>query len=167
MFNFFKRKKRKPEPEIEERTPLTIQVGDIVSYDGTDYEVVQKLTYRQGGYTWYDYQLQDGKKTLWLGAEDDDGLCVAIYREIRFEFPQPLPDKLQYRGTTFYLDERGSCLVKVESQYSTTEVQVQYWDYESEEEDYLSIENWSGDWDASYGEEIEPFEIEIYPRVEE
>ncbi|MGE5576706.1 MAG: DUF4178 domain-containing protein, partial [Syntrophothermus sp.] len=59
-------RKKEPRPVVE-RTPLNIQVGDVVSYDGADYLVKQRLAYYDGGYEWFDYQLVDGDKEIWLG----------------------------------------------------------------------------------------------------
>lgn len=123
------------------------------------------MSYRQGGYEWFDYQLVDGEKEIWMAAEDDDGLFVAIYTPIKDVPPEPVPRTWTHEGHTFHLDESGSCEVLVESELSAPKrVQVEYWDFETDDDVYLSVENWQGDWEASIGREIKPYELEIYPR---
>lgn len=156
-------RKKEPARPVAERTPLNIQVGDVVSYDGVDYLVKQRLAYYDGGYEWFDYQLVDGDRELWLGAEDDDGLCVAIYQEVEMDLPEPIPDKLTCNEEKFRLDEHGRCGVSVTTESSSRSVQVEYWDYESSGGHYLSVERWGGDMEVSYGKEIKPYELNIFP----
>jgi len=154
----------KHQPPVE-RTSLTIEAGDIVAYGGTDYQVARKLTYTQGPYTWYDYQLLDGEDELWLGAEDDDGLVVTIYSKISINLPHPPPQRVNHNGKSFLLDEHGESVVVEDTGTETRNLRVSYWDYEDEDEnEFLCIEDWSGDIETSWGFEIKAYELEIYPR---
>lgn len=165
VFGLWGKSRREPAKPVSPPSPLALNVGDIVLYDDSDWIIQQKLTYRQGGYTWYDYQLVDVDRKCWLSAEDDDGLFTAVYNDVRCDIPNPPPRTLDVEGHTFHLDEAGECDVRVESEFSApTTVHVKYWDYEAEDGQLLSIEAWEGDWDASIGREVSPAELDLLPR---
>ncbi|GGC93756.1 hypothetical protein GCM10007216_25620 [Thalassobacillus devorans] len=150
-------------PKVKERTPLNIQVGDIVNYELVDYEVVGKITYREHAYEWFGYQLLEGRSTIWLSAEMDDELELGIYRTIKLPVSQPFPSKLEYEGNAFHKDSGGQARVVGEGRSSNVNGQmIQYADYISEDEkEYLSVEAWGSDTEVSLGHDIEPYDIKI------
>src|SRR5690554_4827311 len=91
---FSSKKQEKPAPK--ERNALNIQVGDIITYDLRDYEVVGKITYRDGSYEWLSYQLleEGGHNTIWLAAEMDDELELGIYKRVQLPVSTPYPKKV-------------------------------------------------------------------------
>ncbi|MBM7585142.1 hypothetical protein JOC86_001684 [Bacillus pakistanensis] len=156
-------KKEKKIPEVKERDILSIEVGDIVSYDLEDYQVVGKLIYEDHGFEWLAYQLQSPAKTLWLSAEMDDELYVGIYEKIKLKLQEPFPKKLEHDGIRFNLDESGVARVRGEGRgKNVNNIQCKYYDYcDDEEEQFLSIEVWGSEVEVSYGYEIEEYEIKI------
>ncbi|UOQ46152.1 DUF4178 domain-containing protein [Halobacillus salinarum] len=162
---FFSRmfSKKKEAPEVKERTALSIQVGDIVTYDLVDYEVVGKISYRDGSYEWFAYQLLEGSNTKWLSAEMDDELELGIYVTVNLQVNPPFPKQLTYEGTTYYKDEEGEAHVKGEGRSRNIDNRsTRYADYISDdEESYLSLESWGSEIEVSYGYDIEPYEIKI------
>ncbi|GEN51803.1 DUF4178 domain-containing protein [Halobacillus faecis] len=163
---FFSRlfsKSEKQAPEVKERTPLNIQVGDIVTYDLVDYEVVGKITYRDGGYEWFSYQLLEGMRTKWLAAEMDDELELGVYETVKLPVSLPFPEKLEYEGQTFFKDEEGEARVTGEGRSTNINGRTsRYAEYMSEDEaTYLSLESWGSEVEASVGYEIESYEIKI------
>ncbi|QTN00076.1 DUF4178 domain-containing protein [Sediminibacillus dalangtanensis] len=150
-------------PEIKERSPLSIEVGDIVTYDLVDYEVVGKITYRQDSYEWFGYQLLEGKNTIWLSAEMDEQLELGIYQSVNLPVSKPFPKQLTYQDSIYYLDEQGEARVVGEGRSRNINGrQIQYAEYYDEaEEHYLSLEDWGSEIEASYGYEIAPYEIKI------
>ncbi|WP_042223216.1 DUF4178 domain-containing protein [Oceanobacillus manasiensis] len=156
--------KKKNETAVpEERTVLSIKIGDIITYDLTDYEVVGKITYRDGGYEWYSYQLLEGNDTIWLSAEMDDELELGIYRKVQFPIQKPFPKEITYENSTYYLEETGSARVTGEGRSnSLTGSETQYAEYmDTKEESYLSFESWGTEIEASHGYSIEAYEIKI------
>lgn len=155
--------KKEYKPPVKERTPLSIQVGDIVVYDLTDYEVVGKITYRQGSYEWLGYQLLEGNNTIWLAAEMDDELELGIYKSINIQVTYPYPKKLTYDNRTYYLDEEGEARVVGEGRSRNVNgVVTKYADYcDDDEEHFLSLEHWGSEVEVSYGYPIEAYEIKI------
>jgi hypothetical protein len=150
-------------PVVEERTVLTIKVGDIVAYDLEDYEVVGKLIYHDHGFEWIAYQLQGPSKTIWLSAEMDDELGVAIYEKIPLKLHEPLPKELVHDGIKYYLDESGIARVRGEGRgKNVNNLECKYFDYcDDDEEQFLSVEVWGSEVEVSYGYEIEEYEIKI------
>lgn len=78
-----------------------------MTYDLADYEVVGKITYRDGSYEWYAYQLLEGNQTKWLAAEMDDELELGMYEKINLPVNRPYPASLEYEGVTYTKDEEG------------------------------------------------------------
>ncbi|MFP7492782.1 DUF4178 domain-containing protein [Terribacillus saccharophilus] len=157
-------KKKAPErPAVRERNALSIQVGDIVEYDLVTYEVVGKITLRQGNYEWFDYQLVEGDKTLWLSAEMDDELELGIYEKIPLSVSKPYPKQLTHEGRTYFLDEQGEARVVGEGRSRNINGSiVHYADYyDEDEEHFLGLEGWGSEIEVSHGYEIKPREIKI------
>ncbi|MBB6452107.1 hypothetical protein HNQ94_000528 [Salirhabdus euzebyi] len=159
----FGNKKSEVEEEIKERTVLSIEVGDIITYDLIDYEVVGKIMYKDHGYEWSAYQLLEGKKTVWLSAEMDDELELGIYRSISIPLAEPFPKKVDYEGTTYYLEEEGNAQVFGQGRSQQINGRtVHYADYSDDgEEQFLSVEAWGNEVEVSIGYSIEEFEIKI------
>ncbi|WP_186578381.1 DUF4178 domain-containing protein [Aquibacillus kalidii] len=155
--------KQQSKPEIKERTPLSIEVGDIVVYDLGDYEVIGKITYRQGSYEWIAYQLLEGNNTLWLSAEMDDELELGIYKKIQLPIEGVFPKKLNYEGKVFYLDEEGEARVVGEGRSKNINgMMMEYAEYcDDDEEQFISLEYWGTEIEASLGYSIEAYELKI------
>ncbi|SHG05894.1 DUF4178 domain-containing protein [Ornithinibacillus halophilus] len=158
---FSKNKNREPAPK--ERTVLSIKVGDIVTYDLVDYEVVGKITYRDGNYEWYGYQLLEGHDTIWLSAEMDDELELGVYRKIQLPVTKPYPKELTYENKTYYLQEQGTARVIGEGRSSKlTGSETNYADYtDTNETTSISLESWGSEIEASIGHPVEAYEFKI------
>ncbi|SDK43302.1 DUF4178 domain-containing protein [Sediminibacillus albus] len=156
-------KKNESNPPIKERSALSIEVGDIITYELVDYEVVGKIIYRQDSYEWFGYQLLEGKNIIWLSAEMDDELELGIYQTINLPVNQPFPKQLTYQDNIYYLDETGEARVVGEGRSKNINGrQITYAEYYDEaEEHFISLEEWGSEIEASFGYAIEPYEIKI------
>lgn len=163
LFSKLFKSKEVDRPAPKERDALSIKVGDIITYDLRDFEVVGKITYQDGSYKWYGYQLLEGHDTIWLAAEMDDELELGIYRKIQLAVDKPFPKKLEYDGKTYQLEEEGRAAVTGEGRSSNLHgSETHYADYsDKEDENYLSIESWGTEFEVSYGFPIEAYEIKI------
>ncbi|MBU8908946.1 DUF4178 domain-containing protein [Desertibacillus haloalkaliphilus] len=155
------RSKQQDEP-VKERTVMNIQVDDIITYDLEDYQVVSKLTYNDHGFEWTAYQLQ-GNKTLWLSVEMDDELHVGMYEKITKKLNDPLPERVEHEGVTYYLDESGTAHVRGEGRGANVNGrECHYFEYCNDNEDrFLSVEIWGSEVEVSYGYPIEDYELKI------
>ncbi|WP_156291471.1 DUF4178 domain-containing protein [Oceanobacillus salinisoli] len=160
---FSSKKQEKPAPK--ERTALNIEIGDIVTYDLTDYEVVGKITYRDGSYEWLSYQLleEGGHETIWLAAEMDDELELGIYKRVQLPVSKPYPKQLEYENKTYYKEEEGNARVLGQGRSANLQgMETHYADYaDEEEESFLSLESWGTEVEVSVGYSIEPYELKI------
>ncbi|BAC12895.1 hypothetical protein [Oceanobacillus iheyensis HTE831] len=163
LFSKLFSKNKKSEPAPKERDVFTIKVGDIVTYDLVDYEVVGKITYRSGNYEWYSYQLLEGKNTVWLAAEMDDELELGIYNKITFPVSKPFPKELSHEGKTYYFDESGMARIIGEGRSANLQgSEVEYAEYvDEDEEGSISLEVWGSEVEVSVGYPIESYEIKI------
>ncbi|OZU88591.1 hypothetical protein CIL03_09830 [Virgibacillus indicus] len=157
----FSGKKDKPVPK--ERTVLSIEIGDILTYDLRDYEVVGKITYRDGSYEWYGYQLLEGHDTIWLSAEMDDELELGIYQKVQLAVSKPYPKEVTYENKTYYLQESGTARVIGEGRSSNLQgTETNYADYaDADAANYISLESWGSEIEVSHGYPIEEYEIKI------
>lgn len=146
---------------------LTIRIGDVVGYEGVDYVVRNRYTFNSHGFKWYSYHLVDviSNDKLWLDAEDDDELEVAISRSIDLNIPDQIPHEVTWNGEPFYQDEHGIANVYIESEASSPKhSNVEYWDYANADETrFLCIERWGGEYEASVSEPIEAYKLTILP----
>ncbi|WP_078547668.1 DUF4178 domain-containing protein [Litchfieldia alkalitelluris] len=149
--------------EVKSRSVLSIEVADIVTYDLEDYEVVGKLIYQDHGFEWKAYQLQGPNKTIWLSVEMDDELHVGIYEKVKLKLSEPIPKEITYNNVKYFLDESGSANVRGEGRGSNVNnIKCMYYDYcDEDEEQYLSVEVWGSEIEASAGYDIEEYEIKI------
>lgn len=163
--------------KVEERTPQTLQVGDVVSHAEEDYIVEQGIEYHgDGGDVWWDFLLVNPKDKYWLCVVEDEGLELTLYHDIPFHPDMPPATTLTYQGEAYRRSEYGfaDAIIKKKSKLSTTG-RVEYWDYESESGKQLSIERWginevredqtqmTGMVHSSLGENIKPYQISIFP----
>lgn len=160
--------KPQKQPRIEKRNPFNLRVRDVVSYDLEDYIVVGKLLYNDSSYQWICYQMDNGSKRVWLAAENDDELILGIYEEIDLHLTS-VPNEIRHNGETFYLEEHGKATITVaEGQVGARTGQVmEYWDFESDEGNYLSVEKWGNEIEVSYGYPVREHDLEFLPRSEE
>ncbi len=160
-----------------ERTPQTIQVGDVVSFGDEDYVVEQRIEYHgDGGDIWWDFLLVSPTDKCWLGVVEDEGLELTVYHNIPFLPTMPPPTSIEYKGEEFHRSEYGfaDAIITKKSKVTTTG-RVEYWDYVSESEKALCIERWginevradqsqmTGSIQSSLGSMIQPYQITIYP----
>lgn len=155
--------KKEKKPQVEDRNFFNIKTGDIITYDLEDYQVVGKLSYNDHGFQWFAYQLQGENKMIWLAVEMDDELELGIYEKVNLKLEEPIPKKLVYKDTTFYLDESGIANVSGEGRSSNIkDMQMKYFDFcSNDEENFLSVEIWGNEIEVSKGYEIDDFEIKI------
>lgn len=156
------------EPPPADQQALKLHVGDIVGYEGTDYQIEQKYIYTSGGYKWYTYHLLDKAtdKETWLNAEFDDELELGISEDIKLELPRQLPKSINYNGITYSQEEHGHAQVTIWNAGSKDPVQtkVEYWDFEGPGTTALGAERWDDKTQASLDRPIKTYELTIYPR---
>ena len=157
-------KKKQQEPAVEKRNPMNLREGDIVTYDLEDYIVIGFLEYDDHGWKWKDYHLESGSKRIWLSVEQDDELIMGVFERIKSPVEEKPPKQLEHNGIRFEREEAGEAIISAVSGQVGAAVghKVRYFDYcDAEEEHFFSIEEWDGDWEASYGFDVDPYELQF------
>ncbi len=156
--------------KIIARNPFNLQINDIVDYDLVEYQVIGKITYNEEGYLWYDYHMFDGKDHLWLYAEDDDQVRLALFRKLNADhelysrLQAETPSVIEYEAQKFSLLEEGNATIKVEGKVGARDnQQVKYWDYETGNGDHISVEKWGNELEISVGKVVKESLLDFYP----
>lgn len=156
------------EPAAADEQALKLHVGDVVGFDGNDYQIEQKYIYSSGGYKWYTYHLLDKAtgKTVWLNAELDDELELGTSEDIAMTLPQHIPTTIKHNGVSYGLSDHGHAEVTIWNAGHKEPVQasVEYWDFDGPDDVDLGVERWDDATQASLDRSIKPYELTIYPK---
>jgi inorganic pyrophosphatase len=152
-------------PQRRSSNVLDLRLGGVVTYNTTDFIVTSRYVYEDHGFSWFSYHFVDtisGEK-LWIDAQDDDELEIAVVKPVRMSVSAPVASRLVHAGITYHQDEHGYAKVLIESQDSDPKYsEVEYWDfYDDEDEKVLGVERWGDDFEVSAGHYIEPYELTI------
>lgn len=145
---------------------------DLQEFDVT---IKSKHIYRQGDYTWYELEGDNGTDTVWISMEEDDELELAItLKKLKFKdigITRKKLDKIEQDddGTITYLDELyyyEDCDDAVFYRHGKEDQaeKFSYWEFENEEGNkFLSVEQWNnGKYDVSYSEKIKLSQLSVY-----
>lgn len=144
---------------------LTLQLGDIVQYEGVDWVVEERLTYEEDGDVWFDYLLQDRDTLRWLSVEEGDRVELCWMETITdLEVSQQPPAQLNYQGITYRRRETGIAqMTQLGNRLNLRSETCHYTDYIGPEHHILSIENWDGDIEITIGQQIRPDSLVLLP----
>ena len=150
---------------IRQPSIFDMQIGDIVQYLGRDWVIEGKLIYREGGFSWLEYMLQDGDDIRWLSVEEDDWVTVSLLTPVQnLEVSGTPPQELAYEGNLYRCTESGNAQMQREGNLRRPNVeQCRYFDYEGPDKKVLSIEDWDGDIEVTVGNIIAPKALTILP----
>lgn len=142
-----------------------MQIGDIVQHFGRDWVVEGKLIYREGGFSWLEYMLQDGDDIRWLSVEEDDWVTVSLLTPVtNLEVSITPPKELTFEGDAYRRTESGSAEMRREGNPRRPNIeQCRYFDYEGPNKKVLSVEDWDGDIEVTAGAIIAPATLTILP----
>ncbi|MEM1366740.1 MAG: DUF4178 domain-containing protein [Cyanobacteria bacterium P01_H01_bin.15] len=148
-----------------ERDLFTLQIGDIVQYEGDDWVVESRLTFDDDGFTWLEYLLMDGDHQCWLAVEEDDWLEVSLLHKIDdLVIAGTPPAELTYQDLVYRLRESGTANMHRTARTGQVKAErCEYFDYEGTNQQVLSLENWSGSQEISVGHKIKPSALSLLP----
>ena len=158
------RKEQQALPPLR-RTVFTLQIGDIVQYQGGDWVVEGRLTFNDSGYTWLEYMLQDGDAIRWLSVEEDDRVEVCwMETASNLDISGKPPDRITHNGITYELDGKGVAQMQRIGTTMNKQAQIcRYFDYAAANDQMLSVEDWNGDLEISVGRRIRPSSLTLLP----
>ena len=155
---------------VEEKTPTrvptfeSLEVGDVVLWYEESYLIVQKITYHQAGFFWYDYRMQGDNGKCWLAVENDDDLVLQVCESVDIDISGKPPETLEHDGKKFKRTDSGSAdaVLTKENQEQPTRAKVQFWNYEGAGDESLEVIQWAqGDWEVSLCKSISETTFDI------
>jgi hypothetical protein len=147
------------------RTIFTLQIGDIVQYEGADWVVEGQLTYNSNGYSWVEYLLQDEDQIRWLSVEEDDRVEVCWLEPVNgLEISANPPKQITVAGCEYRLQESGTAqMTHLGATVNRQAQRCRYFDYSSSDDRVLSVEHWDGEVEITMGQQIRPSSLTILP----
>lgn len=149
----------------EERTPATIQVGDVVDHLGSDYLVEGVLTLSEEGRGSRLYRMVDGAREVFLYAAAGGGDPLLLTTAAETELVGPPPKLLEHDGESYRLRTTakaqaigigalGRLLIKD---------RVNALEYTGAGGARILLLKWNGRADLFAGERVSPGLLEIFP----
>lgn len=147
------------------RSVFTLQIGDIVQYDGADWVVEGKLTFTEDGFSWFEYLLQDGDRIRWLSVEEDDQVEVCWMETVSgVEISGAPPAQLTVNGVTYRQANSGQArMTRTGTTLNRQAQHCRYFDYEGPSPQVLSVEDWNGELEITVGQRIQPRSLSLLP----
>ena len=173
---FFDKWFGKKEEETRDSSTLSVKnlkTGDFIDYFMSSWEVKNVFHYDWGNnYSSLEYQLYNGKETLFLHVNDDLELELCITKAIAINKINPMlrnividndepPSTLDFEGVTYIKQEESQGHVSEESEDFEESYAFVMWDYaDKDDKKVLSIvRNGEQDIDAYVGENVDDFEF--------
>jgi hypothetical protein len=150
----------------------SLPLGQELQIGGTTYCVVGYVRYRQGLFTWTEYELESSSGPndhVWLSVErdgpgPDDGGLLSLHSSIPFSSVRLQGrDTAAYSGATYQRVGSGSANVveyRGNGDYDSNE-SFTFTEYRSEAGEILTCEYWSDEKEASLGRELPAADVRV------
>lgn len=162
IFNRIVNLMKKPEPPIEERTPYTLTVGDIVELSLESYTVVGRTFFPQRREAFFT--LKDGSAIKYFRVVKREKLDLALYAAIdgRLEDINEIPMTIDMEGTLYHMEDQaiGVAHASGDTPFSSTDERY-LWNFQSDNGDLLRIEWQAGQIMLYEGEDVLPMDVSI------
>ncbi|MFQ6058569.1 MAG: DUF4178 domain-containing protein [Anaerolineae bacterium] len=158
-----------PPPSPAEGPMAALRPKDALTYAGTDYLIIGKITYAAREGRWYAYLLQDEGPRRWLRVGDRE---LAIYDEVNLPLTTPPfdrlrtapPETIEVEGESFEQVGHSSATATVEGPTGRRRGRVESWRYASASGEWLLVERWGEEVRVSRGQAIDAEELQLWPR---
>lgn len=165
-----------------EQNILNLSVGSVIkinnageNFEDLDLKVLAKHLYTQGGYEWFEYECSAGDRKYFISVEDDDEVSIGLsldklkLKDLGLTKSQlkEIDDKedgeFSYKGKTFAYDDSAKATFVKNGDEEGYHENFYYWEFEDEDEEFfVTVENWDGSYEVSYGKYIELRQINFY-----
>jgi len=173
MFDFFKKKKEKPQYDVTNLSVKDLDVGFIFDYDMKSWVVKEVYGYDWGNNSFTrEYKVDSGDEVAFLDVEDDDELSLVMskpttLRKIEEDVADKItkkgkpPKKIHFEGDLYYKEEDSAGYFKNVAKESYDWEEFITWDYINENETHVvSITQWDEQTiEASAGLIVKPYQI--------
>lgn len=147
-------------PAAQERTSLHLQnlkPGDIVSFQTTDYILVDMRNVQESGWVWFDYILEDGEEIVQLTVDEEEEDLYLLTPTHEISISSPPPKALRYQHRLFRQTSEG--VARVVDTHET----FRYFTYEEPSGRVIVAEEWGDEFDVYVGKSISPLDLQFLP----
>lgn len=138
-----------------------LQQGQYITIKGQKYEIVAKMKFIEGSSYWIEYKIiqVDNREENYLNVEISGKITLS--KIIKESLKKEL--NIQYNGDTYKLIGTGHAKIETYMGYIDVGLkeEVQYYEYENERKDIITIEEWKDMTEISTGIYVEQKEIKI------
>jgi hypothetical protein len=150
-----------------ERTPTTIQVGDVVQHLGRDFVVEGVVTFSEEGRGARFYRMFDDGKERFLyarGGSADPLLLAPAMVNSELDGSEP-PERLEHAGGSYQKSARAQAQAVVVGQFGarSPNAKVRVFEYVGAGPLRLLIVDWGRDVEVFAGERLSPASLDILP----
>ncbi|WKB37290.1 DUF4178 domain-containing protein [Terrilactibacillus sp. S3-3] len=151
---------KKPAPPLEEKTPYTLTVGDIVEISFVSYTVAGKTVFpRQHAVL---FTLKDGSLIKYLKVTKRERLAFELYEPIdgRLDDINEIPTTLEMDGVVYHMEDQSAGPVRTTGDTPFSSSDEQYvWNFQSDDRKLLRIEWQDGRMMLYEGESVLPADV--------
>lgn len=144
--------------------------GDVVEYLGHNWFVRGRIDLDEDGYRWSEHMLDDAETRRWLCIEDDESFEVTMWHSValgEIEQGEAGDRDVIVGGVAYRLQERGTARFSADGATGTApNGTVDYADYKSVDGQLLGFEKFGSSWEPSLGEELQPWELTVFPSTD-
>ncbi|MCG7409336.1 DUF4178 domain-containing protein [Paenibacillus sp. ACRRX] len=152
----------KPEPVKPEKTPMSLQPGDVCEVSLMTYEIIGRTEWKARSTIWLT--LRDGSRVQYLQVEKREQWNYNLYEAIdgRLDAVDEVPSEIELDGTWYYMEDQYNGLVQVQGQTPFGVPGEQYvWEYQSDNRKRLRIEWQDGRFQLYEGESVLPADVRV------
>jgi hypothetical protein len=145
-----------------EQELMKLKINDAMTYEGTDYLISARASYRAEGREWVAYQLKDGGTERWLRASHGE---PALLERVDVAIGRPLPACLEVAGERFDRTASGTVEALVEGPGGQRRGTIAFARYKSAASgETLVAEDWGDAIHVWRGQPIELGFLKLWPR---
>lgn len=153
---------KKPEPPIEEKTPYSLSIGDIVDLSLNSYTVAGRMLFPQRQEAFFT--LKDGSTIKYLRVAKREKLELSLYEAIdgRLEDINEIPTTIEMEGTLYHMEDQAVGVAQSSGETPFVSSNERYlWDFQSDHWKLLRIEWQAGQMMLYEGEDVLPMDVRI------
>lgn len=153
---------KKSEPPIEEKTPFTLSIGDIVDLSLSSYTVAGRMFFPQRQEAFFT--IKDGSTIKYLKVTKREKLELSLYEAIdgRLEDVNEIPTTIEMDGILYHMEDQMISHAHSSGDTPFPSSDKRYlWDFQSDNWKLLRIEWQAGQLMLYEGEDVLPMDIKI------
>ena len=172
IFDFFKKKEKKPEYDVTNLKVTDLNQGFIFDYNMKSWQVKEVYQYDWGSHNFSkEYKIDAGDDVMFLEVEDGAELSLTLMKPIKIQKlgndiidktikKERPPKKLMLDGTEYHLDTDVAGYFNDITKGSGDWEELISWVYYDDTDKILSITQWGErEFEAAAGKLIKPYEI--------